>query len=785
MSIQPIDLHLRVSRLDPHERVLKYHLSSPSGRVEPFHLKGESGRLPADSRDLSGDLLQDLEGLLSGLWGKDTQLLDEEVEKRLRKLGKNLYRRLLPENFRELLEGIDLGEDGSLLIETEEDRIPWELLHTLGPAGDFLCLRYRMGRWATRRNPAHLLQVTQLLCIDAGNLSYFGGSDLAVLPESPLEASLLVGMTQRWPGLGRVPIATPSYEAVMKRLQAGGFQLLHFIGHGDYPEGQSADRAELLLEEQNLAPMDLVDEVERAMQQDRPLVFLNACRAARQGQSLAGLGGWPRTFVELCGCGAFLAPQWSVRGERAYEFAESFYAGLEQGQPLGEAVRQARLPRPQQASSHAGVPAKVGHLDATSLAYALYGHPNASVRWGESEGSIEPPPVDVDVDGQPPADELPPRPAPVSVSREARDVRDESRRQWIWSAAGLVLGLLTFVVLQGLRTSTRVQLELVVDRVDFTVGGEKRTEVIDTSFGLSRLYLSRFSRIELEPSELWSELDEPLAVAGPLTLTARDRGSYVSLEPQTAAGEQMRSLGPIGAAPEASVELGIHPAQGDTLEIGLKVKPAERLDVAWAEAFRLEGEFVDVTGFSADGISTEAQPSGRLFWRGRLAERLITIFSGTAGLKLTATMPADGETQLLGRELPISRVGFSTLDGGEWRTHLRAEGRLSYPDHPWCEDVMLRSSDFLAVEDLKDFRFREIVADPASPHLRLFLDGFAGSVRAGPSRLGKELVLPLHRQVEGPRWLWLVGWLLIWTTGGWAIGRWRLATTRSAWVARR
>ena len=469
MSIKPIDLHLRVTCREGHKTVLEFDLSSPSGRVEAFRLQGESERLQSDPRVLSRHLLQDLERLLEGLWGQDTQLLDEEIEDRLRQLGKKLYRGLLPEAFRDLFEATALGDDGSLLVETEEDWIPWEILHTHGAGGDFLCLRYRMGRWATHRNPAHSLAVNRLLCVDAGKLSDFGPSGLAVLTESSLEASVLFEMTQRFPGLESIPLEKPSHEAVMQRLKRGGFQLLHFIGHGDFPEEISADRAELFLEGQNLTPIDLVDEVERVMREERPLVFLNACRTARQGDSLTGLGGWPQTFVKLCECGAFLAPQWSVHSGRAYDFARSFYRGLERGLPLGEAVRRARLP-PVDEEVSAGAPPPRAYLDATSLAYAFYGHPNASVRWGETQVPGEALPGRTDPEVTPPP--AGPRPARQVggesrlrrsrvVGRTPMGTKRDIKRRFL-ALGALVLVLIT-VVLVGWRQRRQVREARVME----------------------------------------------------------------------------------------------------------------------------------------------------------------------------------------------------------------------------------------------------------------------------------------------------------------------------------
>jgi hypothetical protein len=93
-------------------------------------------------------------------------------------------------------------------------------------------------------------------------------------------------------------------------------------------------------------------------------VFVNACHGGRTDFTYWGQGGWARAFVERAGCGAFLAPFWEVEDDRARHFAEAFYGLLLQGQPLGAALRTARLE-----IKRTGNP--------TWLAYGLYGHPSA------------------------------------------------------------------------------------------------------------------------------------------------------------------------------------------------------------------------------------------------------------------------------------------------------------------------------------------------------------------------------------------------------------------------
>jgi hypothetical protein len=117
--------------------------------------------------------------------------------------------------------------------------------------------------------------------------------------------------------------------------------------------------------------------VQTAIKSDRPLVFLNACRVARQGWSLSGLGGWAEAWVRVCGCGAFIGPQWVVKDSLAYELARVFYRKIEDGETFGQAVTAAR-----EAvwTKDPGRP--------TWLAYVAYGHPNARLFLGPNQPVI-------------------------------------------------------------------------------------------------------------------------------------------------------------------------------------------------------------------------------------------------------------------------------------------------------------------------------------------------------------------------------------------------------------
>ena len=119
------------------------------------------------------------------------------------------------------------------------------------------------------------------------------------------------------------------------------FDIVHFIGHGDF-DSQAREGCLLFLESEGDQPLAVGVQTLRELLCNRglQLVFLNACDTARQpgardrgiAQSLVA-GGLP----------AVVANQFPVLDPSALAFAERFYWGLAQGSSLGAAAREARI----------------------------------------------------------------------------------------------------------------------------------------------------------------------------------------------------------------------------------------------------------------------------------------------------------------------------------------------------------------------------------------------------------------------------------------------------------
>ncbi len=69
---------------------------------------------------------------------------------------------------------------------------------------------------------------------------------------------------------------------------------------------------------------DLYGRRQTRLRADRPMVFLNACHAGRQGWELTQLGGWVSAWVEQCRCSSLIGPLWVVGTRMASLMAQTF-----------------------------------------------------------------------------------------------------------------------------------------------------------------------------------------------------------------------------------------------------------------------------------------------------------------------------------------------------------------------------------------------------------------------------------------------------------------------------
>jgi CHAT domain len=372
-----IDLEIRV-RLEERKgkTALLYTLSSPIDHLSSLHEKEIPGPILEGSPErFRMGLIRSLEALYERRGPEREQILLEEIEEELSRLGQGLYLQLFTEGMRRAYLEYR-AEVRTVRITSDEPWIPWELVRPFEAKGfdgqpvndDFLCARFQLTRWLAASNPpVQRVLVRRLACIEAGTVS-----GLPPLTHARDELEILRRLAASHPDVVDASLPGASYGEVRELLEAGGLQLLHVVGHGDF-EAERVEEAKIALcDGRAWRANQLVGPLAASLASGRPFVVFNACRVGQQGWALTGLGGWAEAWIRNAGAGGFLAPQWAVPDSLAWRFAETFYDALSQGHTFGSAVTQARL--------------RIKALNSASpawLAYALYAHPGGRVVWPE------------------------------------------------------------------------------------------------------------------------------------------------------------------------------------------------------------------------------------------------------------------------------------------------------------------------------------------------------------------------------------------------------------------
>jgi hypothetical protein len=301
----------------------------------------------------------------------DTTAFQEE----LREFGGALFTQLFPEPLQRILWE-HRHQLRHLVVLSSEPFIPWELVHLKEPGQplpdqSWFLAQLGLVRWlycGDGSYPTHTLHArpgrVRVLCPDYAD-------PRLKLTQTPGEKQFLIDTLDARP-------VTPQESEVREVLRDGGFDILHFAGHG-LADNTDIANAKILLEGRQergayvrtYLSATTVEQQARltAPNGDKPLVVLNACQVGRTGAQMSSLGGFAHAFLNR-GAGAFISSMWSVGDEPAGTFVTVLYQELLRGEPISDAVIHAR-----NQARNAG--------DGTWLAYAVYAHPQARLQANE------------------------------------------------------------------------------------------------------------------------------------------------------------------------------------------------------------------------------------------------------------------------------------------------------------------------------------------------------------------------------------------------------------------
>jgi hypothetical protein len=386
----------RVEEPDLTVRVISHQRSGEPLRLE-YRLKskdeatggysepdlGEVTVTQKELEDEQAELNRQLELLSQGKDMDGIPIPPGQVMEEMRATGDRLFQLLFPPQLQAVWKEIrDNRNIVTLQLFSDEPwgSIPWELVRLPPPEGAededardlFFCLRFEMTRWLKARMiPQTQFEVQTLACVAVTRT-------LDDRPLGPAEAEnkYFRDLLTKYPQVTDRSPAAPTREAVIHQLGQGGVNLWHFCCHGEFSP-KTPDSSGMWLLDGVLRAKHIIDQFKAHVREDRPLIFMNACRVGQKGWALTWLGGWVTKWVQDCYCGALVAPLWKVEHSLAYDFAKNFYDALDREKmTIAQAVRKARM----RAKA-------VAEYTPFWAAYCVYANPNARVRFGTPAGA--------------------------------------------------------------------------------------------------------------------------------------------------------------------------------------------------------------------------------------------------------------------------------------------------------------------------------------------------------------------------------------------------------------
>ena len=285
-------------------------------------------------------------------------------------------------------KAVDADEAPTLLINTSEAWIPWELArldedhftdHSLLPAdgeGAALGLLWQVGRWVPPMRrlvdgdlpaspPVREINVSAMAVV----IGDYSGADLTV-PALPSAVAEGRAIALRYSAMPVTVSADDVARLMSNELERNGGpyrpNVVHFAAHGqvdpNYPEYSG-----VLLTQAGSRLDALAVRGFRLVREAKPFVFLNACEVGTAGTVLSEYGGLAGAFLGD-GARGFIAPLWKVNDDVAAQLALDFYRHtFDEGMTVGRAM---------QALRHDLADSE----EATGMAYVFYGNPALVLR---------------------------------------------------------------------------------------------------------------------------------------------------------------------------------------------------------------------------------------------------------------------------------------------------------------------------------------------------------------------------------------------------------------------
>ena len=379
-----------------------------------------------------------------------------------------------------------------------------------------------------------------------------------------------------------------------------------------------------------------------------------------------------------------------------------------------------------------------------------------------------------------------------------REKKKRQRYAWlkdprIWLIVAAITTVVIIVVLDSKPlTNARIELRLVVDSLQFTVGGDpnkKQRFTILNASQFSSLKLEDFTKIQVSAVMLKAHVPVrdgqgsttaqnptwlPVDSKGPVTIMGATNERQEMLRPsvlfQTAEttsnvagyldgilsspGTRI-SLGSHELEEESSINITRYPRDPDrhsirfvnrsngTLEVGMteeddkecrvngnNTPPGVRTTVAFRGPFR-----ATVSNSVIHGVPKFAGDNESIMFQGALSadNPFVEILGERGRLRMSIGLTDVSLEKIFPKTaIPIRCIKFLSLNqDGEPETSLVDEGEVSYPDFPKKDKLFFTSSNYIWLGAISDFRIDGLSLDPQRQGIRVHASGRAPNLKIG------------------------------------------------------
>ena len=305
-------------------------------------------------------------------------------------------------------------------------------------------------------------------------------------------------------------------------------------------------------------------------------------------------------------------------------------------------------------------------------------------------------------------------------------------------------------VMSNWHIPTRIQANLTVTRVAFTLGGMDAVPILERATKFRSLTFERFSQVALSPKKVEvmgaassmrandrANLAKSLQKSGEIILLGEmNHRPVITIESVNEKAESAGRLESISAMPDTDVIFDANHGFSHSFTIKLE-KSSAPPTIFPIIPFKLTA--FNVSSKELDAAQPKINP---LILQVDLREDnpLVKVESESGGLIVTFTPVKNVVVNFLQDSgAPISQINFSKQSkSGKTESALVSAGEVTYMDFPNIKSIVLDEHEFFSLENLNNATIKQLRYDPEKAGFVVRLEGEAGVILTGSGSFTKD-----------------------------------------------